>query len=139
MDYPIVIRPLSDEEGGGYLATFPDLAGCVSDGETAEEALANAKEAFAEWMETNKRHARQVPAPGSAFKAAAKQKRAAIKAIKDLAESFQDVDGRMEKVEGDLADLREQVEHAAAWLRFSEITGAGSDDTRDDAPSVNVC
>ena len=29
------VRPLS--EGGGYLIEFPDLPGCMSDGETIEE------------------------------------------------------------------------------------------------------
>ena len=33
------VRPLSDEDGGGYLATFPDLPGCMADAETIEEAV----------------------------------------------------------------------------------------------------
>ena len=33
-DYAIEIRPLTDEEGGGFFATFPDLPGCMADGET---------------------------------------------------------------------------------------------------------
>jgi antitoxin HicB len=32
-DYRFTIRPLTEEEGGGYLIEFPDLPGCVSDGE----------------------------------------------------------------------------------------------------------
>lgn len=32
--YPIVIEPLSQEDGGGYVATVPDLPGCMSGGET---------------------------------------------------------------------------------------------------------
>ena len=42
--------PLTDEEGGGWLATFPDLPGCMSDGETPEEALRNAAEAEIAWL-----------------------------------------------------------------------------------------
>ena len=34
----IEVRRLTEEEGGGWLATFPDLPGCMSDGETPEEA-----------------------------------------------------------------------------------------------------
>ncbi len=45
MKYPFVMRPLSPEEGGGWLITFPDLPGCMSDGETPEEALENGKDA----------------------------------------------------------------------------------------------
>ena len=48
-DYTLHITPLSEEDGGGYLASFPDLPGCVSDGETPEEALAEARDAFAAW------------------------------------------------------------------------------------------
>ncbi len=39
------IRPLTAEEGGGHLIEFPDLPGCMSDGETIEETLANGAEA----------------------------------------------------------------------------------------------
>ena len=37
--YPVEIRPLSPDEGGGWLATFPDLPGCMGDGETPEAAI----------------------------------------------------------------------------------------------------
>ncbi len=37
--YTHVISPLSPEEGGGFLISFPDLPGCMSDGETIEEAI----------------------------------------------------------------------------------------------------
>ncbi len=36
-DYPIEIRPLTDDEGGGFLATFPDLPGCIATGSTQTE------------------------------------------------------------------------------------------------------
>ncbi|MDR1109627.1 MAG: type II toxin-antitoxin system HicB family antitoxin [Deltaproteobacteria bacterium] len=45
----IELRPLTEEEGGGWLAEFPDLPGCMSDGETPEEALRNAVEAETAW------------------------------------------------------------------------------------------
>ena len=32
--YTHVVSPLSAEDGGGFLITFPDLPGCMSDGET---------------------------------------------------------------------------------------------------------
>jgi antitoxin HicB len=34
---------LTWEEGGGYLVEFPDIPGCMSDGETIEEAIANGR------------------------------------------------------------------------------------------------
>ena len=42
-DYPFEIRPLTSEEGGGYLVSYPDFAECISDGETVDEALAHGK------------------------------------------------------------------------------------------------
>ena len=45
-DYPFEIRPLTEEEGGGFLISFPDFAECISDGETVEEALASGREAL---------------------------------------------------------------------------------------------
>lgn len=43
--YTIWITPCETEEGG-YWVKVPTLPGCVTDGETIEDALANAKEAI---------------------------------------------------------------------------------------------
>jgi antitoxin HicB len=60
-DYRFEIRPLSPEEGGGLLIAFPDLPGCFSDGETYEEAIANGRETFYEWIEGWEAMGRKVP------------------------------------------------------------------------------
>ncbi len=39
LKYPVIVQPLSKEDGGGFLATVPDLPGCVSDGETPRKRL----------------------------------------------------------------------------------------------------
>ena len=36
-DYPFEVRPLSSEEGGGYLISFPDFAECLSDGDSVDD------------------------------------------------------------------------------------------------------
>lgn len=54
LQYPFEVRPLTKEEGGGWLVTFPDLPGCMTDGETIEEALHNAEDAIKSWIETSK-------------------------------------------------------------------------------------
>jgi len=64
--YPIVLQPLSEEEGGGFLAIVPDLYGCMSDGETAAEAAENVLLAIAEWRDEMVRLGRPIPEPGSA-------------------------------------------------------------------------
>jgi antitoxin HicB len=62
-DYRVVITPLPDAEGGGYLATVPDLPGCVSDGTTREEAARNVGDAILEWIDEAERLGRDVLAP----------------------------------------------------------------------------
>jgi len=62
-DYEIHIRPLSEEEGGGYLAAVPELPGCMSDGESPEEALENVFDAIACWIEAAEEMGRAVPPP----------------------------------------------------------------------------
>ena len=46
-EYAVVIEPLSEEDGGGFIATVPDLPGCTSDGHTREEAARNIEDAIA--------------------------------------------------------------------------------------------
>lgn len=67
-DYEIDVRPLAEELGGGYVALVPDLPGCMSDGETPEQALAGAYDAVECWIETAQKAGRQVPQPQPALK-----------------------------------------------------------------------
>jgi len=54
---------LSKEEGGGYLVEYPDIPGCMSDGETIEEAIANGREALRDCMEVFRDSGRKIPKP----------------------------------------------------------------------------
>jgi len=60
-DYPFELRPLEREEGGGCLIVFPDLPGCMSDGETPEEAMANGRDAAAAWIRAAEETCGSVP------------------------------------------------------------------------------
>jgi hypothetical protein len=40
-EYAILVEPLADADGGGWLASVPALPGCMGDGETREAALAD--------------------------------------------------------------------------------------------------
>jgi len=62
-DYEVDIRPLTAEEGGGFQAIVPELSGCMSDGETPQEALENAYDAIACWIEAAQEMGRAVPPP----------------------------------------------------------------------------
>lgn len=70
LDYPVLIEPLGPEDGGGFLATVPDLPGCMSDGESPEEALSNVQAAIAEWMEEARGLGRSIPPPSTRMAAA---------------------------------------------------------------------
>lgn len=61
--YQIRIVKLSEEDGSGYLATVPELPGCMSDGETYEEALKNVQDAIEAWIETAEHRGQKIPDP----------------------------------------------------------------------------
>jgi len=61
--YSHVISQLPKEDGGGFLITFPDLPGCMSDGETEAGAVANGKDAFKAWVSARKDSNKEIPAP----------------------------------------------------------------------------
>jgi antitoxin HicB len=63
LEYAVRIERLADNDGGGYLATVPDLPGCMSDGETPEEALKNVQDAIASWIEAAKEWKLDIPEP----------------------------------------------------------------------------
>jgi predicted RNase H-like HicB family nuclease len=46
--YTVVLIP--DTEAGGYVVEVPALPGCVTQGETVEEALAMAQNAISMWI-----------------------------------------------------------------------------------------
>ena len=63
-DYPFTIRHLSLGEGGGYLIEYPDLPGCISDGATVDEAIANGRDAIGCWIAAARESERHIPMPG---------------------------------------------------------------------------
>lgn len=72
-EYPVVLRPLSTEDGGGWIALVPDLPGCMSDGATAKEALENVEGAIAEWKDTARAMGRPIPRPDASLEKSLEQ------------------------------------------------------------------
>ena len=66
MEYQIVIVPLSAEDGGGYAAYLPDVPGCMSDGETPEEAALNVQDALMSLEDICTRHGHPIQPVGDA-------------------------------------------------------------------------
>ncbi len=52
---------IPDYEDGGYTVEVPSLPGCISEGDTLEEALANIKEAIEGYIESMIAHGEEVP------------------------------------------------------------------------------
>ena len=61
MYYPIAIEPGDDTHAFGVVV--PDLPGCFSAGDTLDEAMENAREAVALWVETAIDSDRAIPKP----------------------------------------------------------------------------
>src|SRR6185437_3594031 len=64
-DYKLELRPLPTDEGGGYVASIPQLPGCRGDGETPEEAMKDLRDAFSAWIDTARSMGRDIPKPGA--------------------------------------------------------------------------
>lgn len=63
LKYPVEITPIKEEEGGGFLAEIKILKGCVSDGETVDEAMANIQDAKEEWFKYMIDNGYDIPEP----------------------------------------------------------------------------
>ena len=64
-DYPFEVRPLSAEEGGGYLISFPDFAECISDGASVDDAIESGRDALKATIAALRAKKLAVPAPNS--------------------------------------------------------------------------
>lgn len=64
MEKDVVMRQvilIPDKESGGYVVEVPSLPGCHTQGDTIEEALANAQEAIKLWIEDALEHGEDIP------------------------------------------------------------------------------
>jgi len=64
--YPYKIEMLSKEDGEGYFITYPDLPGCMSDGDTIKDAIIMGEDAKKAWIETRLEEGQDIPEPFSA-------------------------------------------------------------------------
>lgn len=59
--YELIIYWSTQDES--FIVEVPELAGCISDGETYEEAIVNARLIIDDWIETAIRLGREIPKP----------------------------------------------------------------------------
>jgi antitoxin HicB len=60
LSYPVTLYP---EPEGGYVAMIKDLPGCMTQGETPDEVMANIEEARQLWIETAFEFGDEIPLP----------------------------------------------------------------------------
>jgi predicted RNase H-like HicB family nuclease len=65
LDYEIVIRALSEDEGGGWFAYYKDFKGVMGDAETPEEAIKDVRNAFKAFVENALANGDSIPMPSS--------------------------------------------------------------------------
>lgn len=63
LGYAAEVQPLVEKLGGGFVAFIPDLKGCLSDGETEQEALANLEDAARCWLAAARELGVGIPTP----------------------------------------------------------------------------
>src|ERR1700676_523388 len=64
--YPFTIRPLTEDEGTGFMIEHADLPGCVSDGDTPEEAIRQGHDAVKAYLLSCAKYGDPIPKPGAA-------------------------------------------------------------------------
>ena len=62
---PYSIELIPDRNEGGYVAIYPDLPGCISQGETIEETIKNAEDAKREWIKSAIKDGYQINEPSN--------------------------------------------------------------------------
>ena len=60
LNYKIELNP--DDEGG-YVVSYPELPGCISAGDSVEEAIKNGEDAKREWFMTMLEEGMEIPEP----------------------------------------------------------------------------
>lgn len=58
LSYKVILEP---QKEGGYTVTVPSLPGCISEGETLQEALENIKDAIEGYLHVLAKHRRPIP------------------------------------------------------------------------------
>ena len=63
--YEIIVFPISQDEGGGYLARYKDFPYIMGDGESEQEAINDAKKAFSFVIETDLKEGKFIKEPSN--------------------------------------------------------------------------
>ena len=65
MKIPYRMEIIEDTDEGGYVASYPDLKGCISTGQTIESAVSSLLDAKRAWLEAALEDGYNIPNPES--------------------------------------------------------------------------
>lgn len=65
LPYEIIVRKLSQKDGGGYFANYKDFPYIMGDGESKAEAIADVKKAFVFVIETDLAEGKHIKEPSN--------------------------------------------------------------------------
>jgi len=65
MNMPYKMEIVEDKTEGGFVVTYPELPGCITCGETIEDAVRNAYDAKREWLIAAIEEGREIHEPES--------------------------------------------------------------------------
>lgn len=60
---PYRLELIPDPDEGGYVASYPELPGCLTVGETEADAMKNAEDAKRAWLEAALEDGSKIPEP----------------------------------------------------------------------------
>jgi antitoxin HicB len=110
--YPIAVVAIAEADGGGYIGFAPDLKGCMSHGDTPEEAFASTQDAVLEWIEEAKALGRTIPEPGSGAAKSKADREKLVKTMKEQQTAFESLSADVHKLQADLRDLSATLDEA---------------------------
>ena len=128
-EYAIVVLPLSEEDGGGFVAKIPDLDGCMGDGETPEEAIIDVQNAAIEWLHTAEKRGMDVPQPGASaenFSNYVHSLESKLTTAMNIVESYQGMDVEIDQLKAAIRLVADAVTERDAWLKKPMDSAADS-------------
>jgi antitoxin HicB len=129
--YPVVVAQLFEADGGGYMAYAPDLKGCMSPGDTPEEAVKNVRQAMAEWIAEAKEIGRAIPEPNSGARKAKEAREKLVEQMREQNAAIEALDRELREMRSSLKLISEgMLEEPSAW--GISIALLGHNETSDD-------
>lgn len=124
-EYAIVVQPLTEEDGGGYVARIPDLAGCMGDGETPEAAISDVQNAAKEWLATAKNRGMEIPTQGAAarnFASYVEGLETSLETAMNVVQSYESIEVELDQLRAAVRSIAEAVLDRDPWLKAPMAT-----------------